>query len=71
MIYLEVLATPLVFLNSAEAATDLLQKRGNIYSDRPHLTMAGELYVVSAMNAVMHVSHGFSLQGARWETSRH
>ena len=37
----------LVFLNTAEACTDLLDKRGAIYSDRPHLVMCGELLVPS------------------------
>lgn len=41
--------TDLVVLNSYEAATDLLDKRGIIYSDRPVLTMLGELYVPSTL----------------------
>lgn len=41
------LGTDLIILNSYEAATDLLDKRGAIYSDRPVLTMLGELYVAS------------------------
>jgi hypothetical protein len=32
-----------VVLNSAKAANDLLDKRSSIYSDRPHMAMAGEL----------------------------
>lgn len=44
VIYLRVLGTPLVYLNSAEAAADLLDARGGIYSDRPNLTMASEMY---------------------------
>jgi hypothetical protein len=42
-VYLHVLGIGLVFLNSPEAATDLLDKRGGIYSDKPALVMAGEL----------------------------
>jgi len=41
--YLHVLGQGLVFLNSPEAAFDLLDKRGAIYSDKPQLVMAGEL----------------------------
>jgi hypothetical protein len=36
----------LVFLNTPEAALDLLEKKGSIYSDKPGLVMAGELSVV-------------------------
>ncbi|KLO13999.1 cytochrome P450 [Schizopora paradoxa] len=34
---------PVLILNSAQAAIDLLETRGNIYSDRPVAVMAGEL----------------------------
>jgi hypothetical protein len=44
--YLHVLGQGLVFL-TGEAIFDLLDKRGSIYSDKPHLVMAGELYVPS------------------------
>ncbi|KAF9450380.1 cytochrome P450 [Macrolepiota fuliginosa MF-IS2] len=43
VVYLHVLGQGLVFLNSAEAAFDLLDKRGAIYSDKPQLVMTGEL----------------------------
>lgn len=43
VVYLHVLGQGLVFLNSPEAAVDLLDKRGSIYSDKPSLVMAGEL----------------------------
>jgi cytochrome P450 len=33
----------IVFLNTPEAVLDLLDKRGSLYSDKPHLVMAGEL----------------------------
>ncbi|KAF9260579.1 cytochrome P450 [Marasmius fiardii PR-910] len=38
-----VLGQPSVILSSLEAANDLLESRGNIYSDRPAAIMAGEL----------------------------
>lgn len=41
--YLHVFGQGLVFLNSYEAAVDLLEKKGSIYSDKPSLVMAGEL----------------------------
>jgi hypothetical protein len=46
VVYLHVLGQGLVFLNSPEAAFDLLDKRGSIYSDKPSLVMAGELCVL-------------------------
>ena len=43
VIYLNVLGQPVLVLESGRAALDLFDKRSNIYSDRPHLVMAGEL----------------------------
>ncbi|KAG6831353.1 hypothetical protein H0H87_005498 [Tephrocybe sp. NHM501043] len=43
VVYLHVLGQGLVFLNSPEAAFELLDKRGSIYSDKPSLVMAGDL----------------------------
>ncbi|CAL1715492.1 unnamed protein product [Somion occarium] len=39
IIRLKILGTDMLVLNSLEAATDLLERRSSIYSDRPHLTM--------------------------------
>jgi hypothetical protein len=47
VVYLHILGQGLVFLNSPEAAFDLLDKRGSIYSDKPSLVMAGELCVTT------------------------
>jgi hypothetical protein len=41
--YLNAGGQPLLFINSHKAAVDLLEKRGQIYSDRPAFTMCGEL----------------------------
>lgn len=41
--YLHVFGLGVVFLNTPEAVFELLDKRGSIYSDRPHLVMANEL----------------------------
>jgi hypothetical protein len=38
-----VLGQVIIFINSPRVAFDLLDKRSSIYSDRPHLQMAGEL----------------------------
>ncbi|KAF9559108.1 cytochrome P450 [Agrocybe pediades] len=43
VVYMHVLGIGLVFINSPEAASDLLDKRGSIYSDKPSLVMSGEL----------------------------
>ncbi|KAI6044587.1 cytochrome P450 [Pisolithus marmoratus] len=41
--YLNVFGLGVVFLNTPEAVSELLDKRGSIYSDRPQLVMANEL----------------------------
>lgn len=38
-----ILGQPLIILNSAQAAFDMLDKKSAIYSDRPVLQMGGEL----------------------------
>lgn len=43
LVGLNVLRTKIVVLNSEKAINDLLNERGNIYSDRPELVVAGEL----------------------------
>ncbi|KAK7028737.1 putative monooxygenase [Favolaschia claudopus] len=40
IVYLEAFRTPVVLLNSFEAAKELLEQRSAIYSNRPHLEMA-------------------------------
>ncbi|KAF9269728.1 cytochrome P450 [Marasmius fiardii PR-910] len=41
--YLHVFGQPLVFLNTPRLVFELLDKRGSIYSDKPHLTMVNDL----------------------------
>ncbi|KIK42243.1 hypothetical protein CY34DRAFT_83884 [Suillus luteus UH-Slu-Lm8-n1] len=41
--HLRIFNKSLVFLNTPKAVFDLLDKRGSLYSDKPHLVMAGEL----------------------------
>lgn len=43
VVYLETFGQPSVILNSAKAATDLLEKRSSNYSDRPSMPMANDL----------------------------
>ncbi|KAJ7718623.1 cytochrome P450 [Mycena metata] len=43
VVYVHVLGQGLVFLNSPEATTDLLERKGHIYADKPAFVMAGEL----------------------------
>ncbi|KAI0701738.1 cytochrome P450 [Earliella scabrosa] len=43
LVYLNIFGQGLLFVNSYEAAVDLLEKRGAIYSDKPKMVMAGEL----------------------------
>ena len=42
VVYLEAFGKPIVILNSAEATTELLEKRSSNYSDRPEMTMAND-----------------------------
>lgn len=44
IMHLKVLAQDIIVVSSIEAASDLLDKRATIYSDRYHSTMVNELY---------------------------
>ena len=41
--YLNALGQPIVVMNSLKVAAELLDKRANIYSDRPRLIVANEI----------------------------
>ncbi|KAG8679301.1 hypothetical protein FRC11_003903, partial [Ceratobasidium sp. 423] len=43
IIYFRVLGSDTIVLNTREAAAELLERRSNIYSDRPHMVMAKDL----------------------------
>lgn len=43
IVSVNLLGQPMVILNSAEIASELLEKRSAIYSDRPTLVMSGEM----------------------------
>ena len=51
-----VLGQPIIIINSAEVACDMLDKKSAIYSDRPVLQMAGEL--VGWKNALVLLPYG-------------
>ncbi|KAF8891391.1 cytochrome P450, partial [Infundibulicybe gibba] len=58
VVQLNIFGKSLVLLNSRKAAYELLVKRGAIYSDRPRLVMAGELYVQGFdLRAVQNYEH--------------
>jgi hypothetical protein len=44
MMYLNALGQPILILNSLKSATELLERRANISSDRPRLIMAHEIF---------------------------
>lgn len=46
VVYLSTLGNPIVVLGSYQAANDLLQQRGQLYSDRPRLPFVGEMYAL-------------------------
>lgn len=48
ILYLSIMGKPMIILNSAKSAIDLLDKRGAVYSDRPVFPMVGDLYVLSS-----------------------
>ena len=48
LIYIRVFGNPILVINSAKAAADLLDKRSSVYSSRPVRTMVSELCVVYA-----------------------
>lgn len=43
MVFLTALGQPIIVFNSLKAASELLDRRANIYSDRPRLIMANEI----------------------------
>ncbi|KAH9894123.1 cytochrome P450 [Cubamyces lactineus] len=43
VVYVRIFGQGLLFLNTYDAALDLLEKKGTIYSDKPQLVMAGDL----------------------------
>lgn len=56
--HLSVVENPIIILSSREAIIDLLEKKSIMYSDRPVVPMAGQLYVAtcapSRLNIFLH-----------------
>lgn len=48
--HLSVVGNPIIILSSREAIIDLLEKKSIMYSDRPVVPMAGQLYVVHRLD---------------------
>ena len=53
IMYLNALGQPIIVLNSLKAASELLDRRANIYSDRPRLVVAHEVLGGSLFTAFM------------------
>jgi hypothetical protein len=54
IVYLSGLGNSIIILNSLDAITDLLSKRGHLFSDRPVFTMAGELMGLDRVSLLFH-----------------
>lgn len=66
VIYLSFINKPIIVLNSAEAARDLLQKRGAIYSDRPVSTLYKMCACLSYSVSIRAIAYALlGLDGAR------
>lgn len=63
MLYLNVLGTDIIVLNSVEACRELLDKRSLIYSSRPNMTMMNDL-----VGFTWHF--GFMPYGEKWKVRR-
>ena len=53
MMYISALGQGVLVINSQRVAIDLLEKRSNIYSDRPRFISAGEFVTKNLALAVM------------------
>ncbi|KAF8690343.1 cytochrome P450, partial [Rhizoctonia solani] len=65
IIYLELLGQKIIVLNSAEAASDLLDKRSAIYSDRPSIPMVTEPSLMNWAKTVTLAKYGELLRNYR------
>ncbi|KAL9710038.1 hypothetical protein Ac2012v2_007100 [Leucoagaricus gongylophorus] len=62
VIYLNMAGTHIVVLNTRKAASDLLEKRGSIYSSRAHSTMVHDLIGFTWLFAVMPNDDGWRIR---------
>ena len=51
--FLNALGQPMIVLHSLKVASELLDRRANIYSDRPHLIVAQDFLCGGLFNALM------------------
>ncbi|KAG6834065.1 hypothetical protein H0H93_012199, partial [Arthromyces matolae] len=58
VVYMEVFGSPFVLLNG-QGAIDLLDKRGQLYSDRPHLPMAADFSGMADLTPIMRYGEKF------------
>jgi hypothetical protein len=56
LMYLNTLGQPMIVINSLKTASELLDRRANIYSDRPRLIVAHEILCGGLFSAA--VSYG-------------
>jgi hypothetical protein len=56
MVFLSALGRPILVFNSLKPASDLLDRRANIYSDRPRLVVANEILCGGLFTAL--ISYG-------------
>ncbi|KAJ7844085.1 putative monooxygenase [Mycena olivaceomarginata] len=64
IVYLDALGQPIIVINSAKVANDLLDRRSSIYSDRPNLAMAKSVSNASTASTSTMCGYGntFALQ---------
>jgi len=65
--YLNALGQPIIVMNSLKVASELLNKRANIYSDRPRMIVANEILSGGLFSAFLRygdlcVVHFFDIQ---------
>ncbi|KAG7427571.1 Multifunctional cytochrome P450 monooxygenase [Fusarium oxysporum f. sp. raphani] len=63
VVYLQLGPTPTIILGSAQAAWDLLEKRGAVFSSRPRFIMGGEL--LSGASVIVTVTYGRRVEDVR------
>ncbi|KAH9040500.1 cytochrome P450 [Lactarius pseudohatsudake] len=65
VMYLSALGQPILILNSLKAASELLDRRANIYSGRPRLIMAQEIISGGLMFAILNPVDDYWRRGRR------
>ncbi|KAJ7584750.1 cytochrome P450 [Mycena floridula] len=71
IIHLDVVGTSIVVLDTAEAATELLDKRSAIYSDRPRMVMVNELMGWDFVFGLMHYGDEWRCQRRLFQQEFH